>query len=267
MFHSQWDESYAFYAGSLEGVDGSGSGKLLHALAEKRCTNFATCADGTSGGALANVHALEAFTTGQGCAASKDVSCMTHSLSQIVEQMTIPVLQGMLRYAYKADPATPGVAIRPKEWAEGAAFARAVLPQLDACDSATATMVAANFDLAADSPMKDGYMAVLTAVEACYSHMGITCAEVGALDESGAGVGDGKWPICTDAYATLAGYTTKKDVSQHANIDKDLKEMEFQIDCQGGCPEASVARFATGSCYVDVLCSFSTHALIRISYD
>merc|ERR1719316_2235743 len=38
-----WDEGVAFYTGSLEGVDGSGSGKMLHALADKRCKNFGTC--------------------------------------------------------------------------------------------------------------------------------------------------------------------------------------------------------------------------------
>jgi len=240
---TQWDEGWAFYAGSLEGVDGSGSGKLLHALAEKRCGNFATCTDGVTGKALANVHALDAFKNGQACAAKKDASCMGHSLSQIAEQMTIPVLQGMLRYAYKADPATSvGVAIKHKEWVEGAAFARAFLPQLDACDPDVAAMVATNFDLTAATPMKDGYMAVLHAVETCYTSMGITCAEVGALDESSASAGDGKWQVCTDVQATLAGYVTMKDVSQHANIDKDLKEMEFQIDCQDGCAEVSVFR-------------------------
>jgi hypothetical protein len=40
-----WDEGWAFYAGSLEGTDGSGSGQLLHTLAEKRCKDFGTCAN------------------------------------------------------------------------------------------------------------------------------------------------------------------------------------------------------------------------------
>merc|ERR1712151_424079 len=44
-----WDEGVAFYSGSLEGTDGSGSGKLLHQLADKRCANFKTCGtEGTS---------------------------------------------------------------------------------------------------------------------------------------------------------------------------------------------------------------------------
>merc|ERR1712224_147611 len=37
-----WDEGVAFYTGTLEGTDGSGSGKMIYALADKRCTNFGT---------------------------------------------------------------------------------------------------------------------------------------------------------------------------------------------------------------------------------
>ena len=47
-----WDEGVAFYTGSLEGTDGSGSGKMVYALADKRCQNFKTCGaagDATSG--------------------------------------------------------------------------------------------------------------------------------------------------------------------------------------------------------------------------
>jgi hypothetical protein len=47
-----WDEGVAFYTGSLEGTDGAGSGKMVYALADKRCKNFKTCGaagDATSG--------------------------------------------------------------------------------------------------------------------------------------------------------------------------------------------------------------------------
>merc|ERR1719247_2326317 len=42
-----WDEAVAFYTGTLEGVDGSGSGKLLYNLADYRCANYKTCVGGT----------------------------------------------------------------------------------------------------------------------------------------------------------------------------------------------------------------------------
>ena len=47
-----WDEGVAFYTGSLQGTDGAGSGKMVYALADKRCKNFKTCGaagDATSG--------------------------------------------------------------------------------------------------------------------------------------------------------------------------------------------------------------------------
>lgn len=97
-----WDEGWAFYAGSLEGRDGSGQGTLLYNLADKRCRNFQTCNSG--GTALANVHALESFQRGQACAASSDTACMRHAFSQIVEQMTIPpVEQSICVYGYRGE--------------------------------------------------------------------------------------------------------------------------------------------------------------------
>merc|ERR1719281_1530138 len=44
-----WDEGWAFYAGSLEGADGTGTGSMVHALAEKRCQDFGTCTSGITG--------------------------------------------------------------------------------------------------------------------------------------------------------------------------------------------------------------------------
>merc|ERR1712216_105170 len=42
-----WDEGVAFYTGSEEGTDGSGSGKMIYALADKRCENYGTCTGST----------------------------------------------------------------------------------------------------------------------------------------------------------------------------------------------------------------------------
>merc|ERR1711985_214283 len=67
-----WDEGVAFYTGSLEGVDGSGSGKMLHALADKRCKNFGTCMhvsgkgySTVEGGSAVNMQLFKEFTLGR----------------------------------------------------------------------------------------------------------------------------------------------------------------------------------------------------------
>merc|ERR1711977_288184 len=59
-----WDEGVAFYTGSLEGTDGSGSGKLLHALADKRCKNYNTCS-ATGSGSYVNAALFVLFEQGK----------------------------------------------------------------------------------------------------------------------------------------------------------------------------------------------------------
>ena len=107
--------------------------------------------------------------------------------------MTIPLIQGTLKYAWEADPAMTGSAcagqVAPfdascsKAWAEGWTFASAVLPQIDACSAAHAKTVKDNLDAAA-APMKDGLAAVKAAIEGCYRRWA-SPAEVGEYQSSG----------------------------------------------------------------------------------
>merc|ERR1719440_2346847 len=101
-----WDEGWAFYAGSLEGTDGSGSGQMIHQLAEKRCKDFGTCLNGREGPALANLNALRIARTGREKILSYDCAGADVQFHAIVDQMTVPLIQGMLKYGFKADPAT-----------------------------------------------------------------------------------------------------------------------------------------------------------------
>ena len=53
-----WDKGVAYWTASLEGSDGSGSGKMMAKLADFRCGNFGTCGaagNATTGTAKANV--------------------------------------------------------------------------------------------------------------------------------------------------------------------------------------------------------------------
>jgi len=182
-----WDEGWAFYAGSLEGENGNSQGEMLYRLAQKRCADFGTCTGGTSGTALANANALAYATTGKGQILEYDCDGAEATYHLIVPQMTIPLIQGMLKYAFKADPLNPsGSCTDPttstcaKSWGEGWAFAAAVLPQIDQCSSSTAAMVVAALDTANAEPMSNtGYEAFKAEIENCYSAMGITCADVG----------------------------------------------------------------------------------------
>ena len=131
------------------------------------------------------------------------------------------------RYAFKADSANGEGSCSdgdcPKEWAEGWAFAAAVLPQIDACDSTVAATIVSNLDVANDAPMTDGFAALKTAVESTYTCLGISCGDVGAF-QSSAGIYTGM-SACTDAIVPIAGYTAATSVVPHSMIDLDMEEI------------------------------------------
>ena len=108
-----WDEAWAFYAGSLEGWDGRGDGVQPFSLAEKRCRNFATCtgANRTTGEAEVNRRLRRLFQAGQTLLV--DGRCAEARATALVveQQMAVPLIQGMLRYAYRRDSSS-GMATR-----------------------------------------------------------------------------------------------------------------------------------------------------------
>merc|ERR1719482_665079 len=171
-----------------------GSGVMMHTLAEKRCQDFGTCKDGRAGAAGANTKALQLAEMGRDKILIRDCSTVQTEYDKIVDQMTVPLIQGMLKYAYKADPAVASSCATAgddcdKAWAEGWSFAAAVLPRLNYCSTAAndvAALVRANLDVAqtAGSQMSDGYAKLKEKVESLYPCMGITCVDVGAFQTS-----------------------------------------------------------------------------------
>ncbi|CBN77422.1 conserved unknown protein [Ectocarpus siliculosus] len=245
-----WDEGWAFYAGSLEGTDvgGTGDGQMLYALAEKRCENFGTCtgdSDGsdTTGVSAINSELLTLWETGQASLLAEECTEASAVIDQILPLMAVPLIQGLLRYTYLADPAigTGG----DKEAAELWAFSASILPWISTCDAAVGTKVRDNTELgSASAPMADGYAAIKAELETVYSCMGITCAQVGGLlDDTGAYYAD--FEPCVDAdasttsvtsatgtYANIAGYEPGSDVVEHSELDLDVADMEAGTDLE-----------------------------------
>ena len=212
-----WDTGMAYYYGSLEGeyqtsADNAAKGNLLYALAQKRCAEFGTCATTTDSSTIAAVNdkVQSAAIDGSENYLYHQVACNDAGLELafkgMVSQMTVPLVQGMLKYAWKADPAQSGgscagqagndaatVATNDgstgdcaKSWAEGWAFAAAVLPQVHKCDATAATTIRANLDVASTTgPMTGGVKAVKDAIESVYDCLGISCTDVGAYQSSG----------------------------------------------------------------------------------
>lgn len=172
-----WDEAVAFYAGSLEGeaVGGSSSGKFPYRLAIKRCNNFGTC--GNSGAGV-NTEIFEHFELGKTKLSEGKCFEVIPIKRRIVQLMSVPLVQGALRYAYKVSETSGGD--KKKEKAEGAVFTASILPLVAVCNADAAKTINDNMIYNATSP---SWTAVKAAFEMTYSCLGITCAQVGALDQ------------------------------------------------------------------------------------
>merc|ERR1719316_83282 len=174
------DEAAAFYAGSLEGSGAAGNsdGKLIFRLAEKRCGNFGTCL-GDQNQAKANQMVIAKLQEAQTELKNARCSNVPALRDSVVSLMSIPLVQGSLRYAWKVaeDPQAGET-----EKAEGAVFSAAILPRVDKCDAAKAKLISDNMKINAGAgSMTDGFKAVKEAFEATYCCLGITCADIGGL--------------------------------------------------------------------------------------
>ena len=246
-----WDEAWAFYAGSAELGDGSTSGFQPYALAEKRCKNFATCngdtdGDPTTGKSTVNQQLLALYAAGQQAILNGNCGGAASILRDIVPLMTVPLVQGVLRYAYLGDPNGGAKTPVAKQRAEGWAFLAAVMPQLDYCSSTIAAQIRTNMEYTAENPgsVVDGYATVYGLVHQLLPCLGMTCADVGgyvdvagpnpvyftgaepcqdALPTTLAGPGA---PVATD----IAGYQTLTDVTNHSRVDLDQRDMEVYLD-------------------------------------
>jgi len=232
-----WDEGVAFYTGSLEGTahGGSSAGKLLYRLAEKRCANFGTCGasgTGATGTSQVNTELFKLFATGRNLLQQGYCSAMRPVIVQIVSLMTVPLVQGSLRYAYRNS--VEGDMASAKNAAEGATFSAAVLPLVHHCSPEAAATISDNLKfglfpdgVAVEAARYSDAGAVKSAFEDVYACLGITCDMVGQLVEGStayAAIGN-----CPFQSAPMVGYVPGSDVAAHAKIDLDQKKMEAAL--------------------------------------
>lgn len=173
-----WDEAWAFYAGSLAASGNGDGGKLLYTLAQKRCSDFGTCLSGTTTQAKVNAAAVSKFNEGRTQLKARNCVGAVDIKNEIVKLMTIPLIQGTIRYAYQA--ANKDDDDRDKEHAEGWAFAAAVLPLVHNCDSGTAKMLVKNF-APNKKAMSDSPKNVVNKLSKVYKCLGFGCDDVGTL--------------------------------------------------------------------------------------
>merc|ERR1719469_85087 len=193
-----WDVGVAFYHGSMAlGAPGI----LMYALAEKRCKNFKTCgreANELSGKSYINLELTDIFNLGKFHLAKGECDPVREQVTRAVSLMTVPGIQGTLRYAFNVGT---GVSTTEKAKAEGAVFAAGVLPRVHACNEDDAKIIYDNMKVGA--PSTDFY-AVLTAFENNYGCMGIAGWEVGAVYDQSENGGDGGY-----SYTSMVSSQTK----------------------------------------------------------
>ena len=83
---------------------GEPKGKSVYALAEKRCANYKTCKNGFTGVSKVNDEMVKLYQEGQADIQNFQCAAAESKMERIKTLMTIPLVQGTLRYAYKSDP-------------------------------------------------------------------------------------------------------------------------------------------------------------------
>ena len=178
------DEAVAFYAGSLEGPDGTnGQAYLLYTLADRRSFDFKTGGsngDSVTGNSKVNIEILQQFVQMRNSLSSGKCDDATKNVERIVQLMTVPLVQSTIKYAQKrgVDPTD-----KPDEL-EGAAFAASVLPMVHACNEGDAQTIYDNMKVGSTTT---DFGAVKSAFENNYGCLGMTCADVGGVYDTGSG--------------------------------------------------------------------------------
>lgn len=161
-----WDEGVAFYVGNMEGVDGSGSGKLVYNLADKRGGDFGI-------GTEVNTEFIALSNRGNLELQSGDCDAAEATKNEIIDIIYIPLIQGSLKYAFKSTD--------EKAKAEGTAFMHAVIGRVNAASPAAASII--YDELKATGTFDEA--AVKDAFESVYDDLGLTCEQVGELQSDG----------------------------------------------------------------------------------
>jgi hypothetical protein len=216
------DEAVAFYAGSLEGPEGSEDGLLPYRLADKRAANFKTAGedgDEEEGTAKVNHDVIALFKQALDHIVAADCGGLREDTTAIVNKMKVPLIQGTMRYVYFTDILADTT---DKSAGELAIFSHAVLPFVNACNSTAADLIYEHTKIGkteTDLPM------VKAAFESQYDCMGITGDDVGGLWDPAKGMYiEGMEPL---------GYVPGEDGGEDEH-DEDDHEGEDGEDAEDG---------------------------------
>jgi hypothetical protein len=177
------DKAVVFYAGSLTVEEGN-EGILLYALAQVRSRQMKTAGhldNKDIGDAYVNVQIFKEFKAIQLAVKKNATLCdeAEASRKRIVDMMKIPLIQGVVFYAYRNqfETADKDPEEQQRMSAEAATFASTALPWIHSCDSREARIVHENMRLGAATNFAD----VQKALERSYACMNINCTSIGGI--------------------------------------------------------------------------------------
>jgi hypothetical protein len=199
------DAAVAFYAGSLTTQEND-RGILLHALAEVLAHQMKTAGhleDKDVGDAYVSVEIFSELMKIQSFLIGDDPELCTkaeESKNRIITLMKIPLIQGVMQYAYILEKELPeavvstelaqelGATIVAQVQAQavediesyqagGASFAATILPFLHACDPRLAEIIHENMKFQSKTIFRN----VKNTLERSYGCLGVTCNEIGGV--------------------------------------------------------------------------------------
>ena len=185
----EWDSAVAYYAGSLVSIGNTeaDSGNLLFNYADRRCEDMRTCGNtGTekSGNSYINHEIFHWFVKGQREIQERYCTGATTAKNKIIELMTVPLIQGAIRYAHMVEGEMKLGDIE-KHDAEAAGYALAVLPLVHHCNPEDGKIIYDN--LRPQSPTSVDFASVKNAFERNYKCLKVKCSQIGGIHDINTG--------------------------------------------------------------------------------
>jgi hypothetical protein len=186
-----WDSAVAFYTGSVaKQADGKFfEGNTLYTLAEERCLFSATCTakvEIVNGESQQTTHAnvnlkiFQAFNEGQQSLLDGNCASARESANRIVQQMTIPLIQGVIHHAYTMDLGYQFDDPSHDLEAQGAAFAASMLPLVHHCNPLHGDVIYENLRVG-NGVGRTNYDQIMGIIVENLDCLGLSCEEIGGV--------------------------------------------------------------------------------------
>lgn len=180
-----WDRGAALYVGSGEGTEagGTGSGVLLHGLANEVCDKFGTCDD--DGNAQANSDMIDFFQRGKESLSDGSCAALPNPTlpAKLIGDMRLAMIQGTLHFAAINDKL--GANSREGSIGEGFGASRSILPYLNQVNAFDSRSVDKNmaYPSGGGKPVPDGYVEVFASIAKALKSMDVDCGDIGVYTD------------------------------------------------------------------------------------